>query len=367
MQVSDYSHIVYQTIKVSIAILVSALGVVWINQQAFNEYWMLHFHRETPWENTDAHWWSYGATVGNALNSSEENFLKVLSGEKDDPAPAVPPVMVKSADCSALSLPHPSPVMTASNGPSSAIPPSDAQSQQPAAGSSPELISVLGPMKTSPEKVVLPAGKKVLMIGDSMMEGVAPQIISLLKKEHQIGGVNLSKRSTGLAYPSFFNWPKTTENALVREPDIGLLIVFMGPNDPWDMPSERNRHFLKFKSAEWESEYRQRIERILASAQQRNIPVIWALPPVMRKSKLNAGVSYLDTLYASEVSNSGGVTVDVNTLFGYKDNHYSPNAVIDGKKMRVRADDGIHYSPEGQRLIARAILTKIQFPEKNKE
>ncbi|MDO8232933.1 SGNH family hydrolase [Citrobacter werkmanii] len=361
MQVSDYSHIVYQTIKVSIAILVSALGVVWINQQPFNEYWMLHFHRETPWEDTDAHWWSYGATVGNALNSSEDNFLKVLSGEKDEPAPTAPPVMVKSADCSTLSLPRRSQMVTANNEPSGA------QRQLPAAGNSPELISVLGPMKTSPEKVLLPAGKKVLMIGDSMMEGVAPQIISLLKKEHQIGGVNLSKRSTGLAYPSFFNWPKTTENTLVREPDIGLLIVFLGPNDPWDMPSERNRHFLKFKSAEWESEYRQRIERILTSAQQRNIPVIWALPPVMRKSKLNAGVSYLDTLYASEVSSSGGMTVDVNTLFGYKDNHYSPNAVINGKKLRVRADDGIHYSPEGQRLIARAILTKIQFPEKNKE
>lgn len=367
MQVSDYSHIVYQTIKVSIAILVSALGVVWVNQQAFNEYWMLHFHRETPWESEDAYWWSYGAKVGDALNSSKENFFNVLSGEKDDPAPAVPSLMVKSADCTAISLPRRSQVVTTNHEPSSSIQPSGTQNQLSAAGNSPVLISVLGPMNTSPEKVLLPAGKKVLMIGDSMMEGVAPQIISLLKKEHQTGGVNLSKRSTGLAYPSFFNWPKTTENTLVREPDIGLLIVFMGPNDPWDMPSERNRHFLKFKSVEWESEYRQRIERILASAQQRNIPVIWALPPVMRKSKLNTGVSYLDTLYASEVSSSGGVTVDVNNIFGYKDNHYSPNAVIEGKKMRVRADDGIHFSPVGQRLIARAILTKIQFPEKNKE
>ncbi|ELY4195679.1 DUF459 domain-containing protein [Cronobacter sakazakii] len=365
MQVSDYTNIIYQTIKVSIAILVSALGVVWINQQAFNQYWLLHFHRETPWESTNAYWWSYGAKVGDALNSSEENFLRVLSGEMDEPAPAVISGMIKSVDCTAISSPGRSQEITANNESSPYIPPSGAQSQLPAAVSSPELISEPAPIKISPEKMLLPARKKVLMIGDSMMEGVAPQIILLLKKEHQIESVNLSKRSTGLAYPSFFNWPKTTEHTLIREPDIGLLIVFLGPNDPWDMPSEQNRHFLKFKSAEWENEYRQRIERILTSAQQRNIPVIWALLPVMRKSKLNAGVSYLNTLYAEEVSKAGGVTVDVNNIFGYKDNHYSPNTVVDGKRMRVRADDGIHYSPEGQRLIARAILNKIQFSEIN--
>lgn len=96
MQVSDYTNIIYQTIKVSIAILVSALGVVWINQQAFNQYWLLHFHRETPRESTNVYWWSYGAKVGDALNSSEENFLRVLSGEMDEPAPAVISGMIKA-------------------------------------------------------------------------------------------------------------------------------------------------------------------------------------------------------------------------------------------------------------------------------
>lgn len=72
------------------------------------------------------------------------------------------------------------------------------------------------------------------------MQGVAPFVQKHLKQEYGVQSVNLSKQSTGLSYPNFFDWPKTIEQTLQKEPDIRVLVVFLGPNDPWDFPMGKN-------------------------------------------------------------------------------------------------------------------------------
>lgn len=78
------------------------------------------------------------------------------------------------------------------------------------------------------------------------MQGVAPFVQKHLKQEYGVQSVNLSKQSTGLSYPNFFDWPKTIEQTLQKEPDIHVLVVFLGPNDPWDFPM--GKKYLKFAS-----------------------------------------------------------------------------------------------------------------------
>ena len=77
-----------------------------------------------------------------------------------------------------------------------------------------------------------------------MMQGVAPFVERSLKKQYGIQSVNLSKQSTGLSYPKFFDWPNTIEQTLKQQTDIRLLVVFLGPNDPWDFP--KGKKYLKF-------------------------------------------------------------------------------------------------------------------------
>ena len=84
---------------------------------------------------------------------------------------------------------------------------------------------------TPPANIVLGQGDKVFFAGDSMMQGVAPFVERSLKKQYGIQSVNLSKQSTGLSYPKFFDWPNTIEQTLKQQTDIRLLVVFLGPND----------------------------------------------------------------------------------------------------------------------------------------
>lgn len=211
-----------------------------------------------------------------------------------------------------------------------------------------------------PAKITLHAGDTVFFVGDSMMQGVAPHVRKTLFKTHGIESLDLSKQSSGLAYTGFFNWPATVENTLASHPDIRLIVVFLGPNDPWDFPLVRGQPFLRFKSAEWEAAYRDRIRAVLDSARQHQAHVMWLEVPAMKKDTLNQAMNYLNTLYASEVTQAGGQFVALNGLLGNEGGVYSAHAQVGERRLKVRIDDGIHFTVAGQRLIADSILDRIE-------
>lgn len=364
----DHATTIEKMLRTTAIVLVCAAGMIWLNQRSLNEYWAVHFHRDSPWQSLTFPLWKQGASVMSAAEAAKSTFMnhgadEISESHKPSPKAESTVTAVKTADADsgeiiedATAVRSPKNVQQLSkwvlSRNRSVLPSGDKATTQ-----------VNTAQYDAEGKAVLAAGKKVLLIGDSMMEGVAPRVLSQLQKEHGIGGFNLSRRNTGLAYPGYFNWPETTQKALDDNPDIGLLVVFLGPNDPWSMPNGPGKPYLKFKSEDWETEYRNRIRSILTLAQQHQVPVIWLLPPNMRSDKLNQSMAWLDTMYSSEVKAVGGIVLNVNDLFGYKDDIYSPTTVIDGKKISLRAPDGTHYSPAGQNLIAQAIIGNISFEQ----
>lgn len=336
--------------------------MVWLNQQSLNQYWAVHFHRESPWQSFTSPLWKQGASIMSAAESAKSTFINYHA---DDSADSITPLPVAEKPVAAVKHDAVADDVTAAQMPKNAQQLSKwllSHSEPlmlPSGEEEPQFVHAS--LYDAQGKAVLAAGTKVLMIGDSMMEGIAPRVLNKLQKDYGIAGLNLSKRNTGLAYPGYFNWPETTQKALKNNPDIGLLVVFLGPNDPWNMPVEPGKPYLKFKSEAWESEYRKRIRSILALAQQHAVPVIWLLVPNMRADKLNQSMAWLDTMYRSEVKAAGGITISVNDLFSYRDGIYSPTALIDGRTVSVRAPDGTHYTPAGQSLIAQAIIGNISF------
>lgn len=369
MQHFNHAATIEKMLRATVIALVCTGGMIWLNQRSLNEYWAVHFHRESPWQSLDIPFWKQGALIMSAAESAKSAFNNYRTdgmGEIQTPLPqtqqplvVVKPVSVETGSASTAPTPQNAQQLSKwllSGNTSLMLPSGDDET----GFAPPPLYDLQG-------KAVLSAGKKVLMIGDSMMEGVAPRVLSQLQKEHGIDGLNLSRRNTGLAYPGYFNWPETTKMALDNNPDVGLLVVFLGPNDPWSMPDGPGRPYLKFKSEAWETEYRNRIRSILILAQQHALPVIWLLPPNMRSDKLSENMAWLNTLYSSEVKAAGGIALNVNELFGYREGIYSPTAVINGKNVSLRAPDGTHYSPVGQNLIAQAIIENISFEQANSD
>lgn len=356
MPTSDYLGTIGNTLRASFVVVVSVVGLVWLNQRSLDHYWALHFHRESPWGAISLPIWHQGSKLMAAAEAVKASVIaQFIQEEVEAKRPLPEPV---------LTLPHAAsqPVLIpVANSPQDAQQLSRWLTTRRHASAATVAEGTHTFLYDSQGAAILQAGKKVLFIGDSMMEGVAPRVIRLLKDEYQLEGINLSKRSTGLAYPGFFNWPEAVAHALENNPRTGALAVFLGPNDPWDMPVGKGLPYLKFGSEEWQQEYRRRIRQILDLTALHHIPVIWIAPPTMRKAKLNRGMAVLETLYESEVSGFGGIVLRVNDLFGYQNGVYSDTAQINNRLITVRTSDGIHFSLAGAEIIAKAILEKIHF------
>ena len=210
----------------------------------------------------------------------------------------------------------------------------------------------------------LTAADEVFFAGDSLMQGVAPHVQKWLSEVYGIKSINLSKQSTGLTYPGFFNWPQTIANTLDNNPHIKILVMFLGPNDPWDIPDPHNgSRFVSFASPQWESIYRSHIKTIMDSARQHQVTVLWLTPPDMRKQKLNEQMIYLRQITADEVSKNHGYVVDTRAMLGSNgDQFYDTVTQADGKKIKTRSSDGIHFTISGQKIIARNIFNRFNLP-----
>lgn len=219
------------------------------------------------------------------------------------------------------------------------------------------------PLIHEPLPIVLTENDKVFFAGDSLMQGVAPYVKKMLFKQYKIESIDLSKQSTGLAYPKAFNWPKTISDNLITDPSIKLLVVFLGPNDPWDFPVKGYPKYVKFKSPIWEEEYRLRIAAILNSAYEHDVQVLWLAAPCMRKPKLNEGMVYLNMLYQSEIEKVQQHFLTTNQLLGCTYENFTSFVESDKGKIKVRVDDGVHFTTTGQKILATAIMEKIIFKQ----
>ena len=332
---SDYLANLVNVFRSFYILLLSALALVWFYQHSLATWWQLTYHEPCPWSQLSLTGWTKGDALMRASLSAKEAFVASFTEapEQEAVVPAAPPPWPP--------LTGKLPLMMAGEG-------------------SPAAVSASAPTDETIHTATLNQNQRVLFIGDSMMEGVAPHAMKMLNERYQVRSINLSKRSTGLAYPSAFNWPKAVKEALDKPDNIGVMVVFLGPNDPWAMPGEQRGQWLAFRSQEWETSYRSRIRSIIDEAKQHHVAVIWISPPNMRRSELNSGMAYLRTLYASEAETAHCIYLSGNSILGYSDTQYDDYRDIDGHRLRLRSGDGTHFTPQGQKMIAERILASIQ-------
>lgn len=198
---------------------------------------------------------------------------------------------------------------------------------------------------------------KVFFAGDSLMQGIAPHIQKYLQG-FGIQSVNLSKQSTGLAYPKFFDWQTTIKETINKDNSIKVLVIMLGANDPWDMPNDKGK-YLKFNSPEWQVEYQARIADIISFANKHNVGVIWITPPNMKKDKLNEQMIQLNAIIGEELARHQVKAIDGRDVMGGVNNRYNDYLTKDGKQIKIRSGDGIHFSPEGQKILAQVVQSQL--------
>lgn len=207
--------------------------------------------------------------------------------------------------------------------------------------------------------ILLTANDRVLLVGDSLMQGLAPHLMTSLKRKYKVETMDLSKHSTGLTYPAFFDWPATVEDAFELEP-YSVVIVFLGANDPWDMTI--HGQYIRFGSERWREVYRERVARIINTASQHRARLIWLGAPPMGREDLVGKAPTLNAIYAEEANKMPLFARFVAT---------DPTLTADGSSftkflelpergsVMVRTDDGVHFTTQGHRLLASLALSQF--------
>ena len=352
--------------------------VCWLRHDALDTYWQQTRHGELGLVAASKDpLWVEGVEMSNLLAGNIDAGTQwldmvggrvtlatniVLTGPEPvaQPAPAQIPAIAALPAHSSLVPSTALATVPAEHGAATAKTMGPAQAEKPDVSAAATDARSLPPLSDD-GRIVLTPQDKVLLVGDSMMQGVAPHVARALQKAN-IPSVDLSKQSTGLAYPSYFDWPATVQKAI---PDAGItvMVVFLGANDTWDIFIGGRAE--RFGSEKWQSVYAQRIDSMVKFAESQNVRVIWLGAPNMGREKINSGVKILNHLYQSEASDGLARYVSTRELLSGGDDTdvYQKHITMDGgKTVTVRTDDGIHFTRVGQEMLSNLILRQFAIP-----
>ncbi|EOC7444732.1 DUF459 domain-containing protein [Campylobacter upsaliensis] len=211
-------------------------------------------------------------------------------------------------------------------------------------------------------KLEISLSEEFLLIGDSLMQGVA---VALNKDLKNLGlkVVDLSKQNTGLSYKSYFDWAKETTKTLQNNKKIKYLVVLLGANDPWDI--KKGGIYHRFNSKSWLEIYTQRVDEILKIATEHNIKVLWYEIPPVKKEDLNKKLSILNQIYSQEILKNKGIFINTKLFFSKNDAYSAYIKDENNKSIKVRSDDGVHFTPSGAKEMSKLLLEYIKLKDNN--
>ena len=211
--------------------------------------------------------------------------------------------------------------------------------------------------QSSGDKIVLKQGDSVLITGDSMMQYIG-MIASQNYPKLGLKVLDLSKHSTGLLDKKSHNWAQIIKDTLAKNKDIKLLVMLIGANDPWGRSI--NGKFYELNSSEWREFYARRVDEIYKIAKDSNAKVLWLSLPCMQKTDYAKKIELLNEIYKSVSEQNGQIFINTSEYLCQNDN-FLTHLNINGKRSKIRQDDGIHISKIGSQILADEILKRIEI------
>lgn len=210
------------------------------------------------------------------------------------------------------------------------------------------------PAESSSE--IEPLSTTVLLLGDSMMAGsLGSAIAQSLGREPKPRLVRAVQTATGLSRPDVFDWMTVLPPLLERDKPR-LVICSLGANDASDMWQVNG--VLEFGRPGWRSAYTARVKAMMQALTAGGARVLWLGLPPMRVFSDRA--RSLNKIFAQAASGVPGVEyLDVEMLVSRNGEYATFLKNPDGRFVRVRMEDGVHYAPAGGKLISRWLVDWI--------
>ncbi len=213
----------------------------------------------------------------------------------------------------------------------------------------------VGPTCRSPLTSAAPL--RLWIGGDSLAGSLGPSLGTLAGNTGVVQPVFDSRVSSGLADPGFFDWPQhAAESMASLNPEIVVFII--GTND-WMVPQPQPTDASGAPA--WKAQYATLVTQMLTVLGGPGRFVYWVGGPTIRDPATDAGVRQINDVARSVVNqHRDAVYVDAYQLFGDSQGRYTATLPgLNGKPILMRADDGVHFTPDGGDRLAQAIFTPL--------
>ncbi|MEP3276071.1 MAG: GDSL-type esterase/lipase family protein [Stappiaceae bacterium] len=202
-----------------------------------------------------------------------------------------------------------------------------------------------------------PDARKVLIVGDTLADGLYNGLKTTFAKTPNIVVSKLTKASYGLSKPLEPDWPTRLETRMTEdEPD--LVVIMLGARDRRSIEGPNGR--AEFRSDAWRKAYRFETARMVAAVRNLRKPLIWiGLAPAPGPQR-TADFLTFNEIYANQANPAGGEFLDIWELFLGEDGKYaSHGADLEGNRTQLRASDGIYFTNAGYRKLAYFVERRI--------
>ncbi|MDP1732272.1 MAG: DUF459 domain-containing protein [Devosia sp.] len=206
----------------------------------------------------------------------------------------------------------------------------------------------LPPARPAVEKAV--GATRLAVFGDSMAVDLAKALARLYAEDPNLVIIPQGVGSSGFVRPDFFDWNKTIGEAIAAN-SFDIAVVIIGINDRQTMKIDGTSY--KALAPEWSAEYSARVSSFVTQLRNANKPTIWiGLPPMEAPSYAKA-INQINEMQKLAAFSGAAEFLDIYERFATEEGKYSSHGPdLNGNRVRMRKDDGIHFSAAGADKLA---------------
>jgi hypothetical protein len=200
---------------------------------------------------------------------------------------------------------------------------------------------------------------RILVIGDSHAEGMLLGLVEAFGTDPRLQLTRKHRAIASLLKADLDEELKALDADLARERPL-IAIVMLGIYDriPFRPPAGRRSNI---GSDDWKAEYGRRVDLVMKLLKRRNIAVYWAGLPPLRRPDANEDAKMMNEIFRERAYLNGQKFIDIYTGFADEEGDYTPTGPdLTGDMRTMRASDGIHFTPAGNRKLANFIEIELK-------
>ena len=191
---------------------------------------------------------------------------------------------------------------------------------------------------------------RLAVFGDSMATDLAKGLDRLYAEDPNIVVRSEAVGDSSFVRPDFFDWNKAIGDAIAAD-SFDIAVVIIGINDR----QKRRLEGVSYGSLtpEWTAAYSARVADFVAQLRNANKPAIWVGLPPMEARTYREAINQINEIQKLAVFAGGAEFLDIYDRFATEDGKYTTHGPdLNGNRVRMRKDDGIHFSAAGADKLA---------------